>query len=69
VNQVPSADALIDEIISLLDSFLRAADALTGAINNRNAVAMCEAVERLGRARKQALGLVGLEPSLADLSG
>jgi hypothetical protein len=62
VNQVPSADALIDEIVSVLDSFLRATDAMTGAINNRNAVAMCEAVERLGRAREQALGLVGLEP-------
>jgi hypothetical protein len=62
VNQVPSADVVIDEIISVLGSFLEATDALTGAINNRNAVATCEAVERLGRARKQALGLVGHEP-------
>jgi hypothetical protein len=62
VNQVPSADAVIDEIISVLGSFLRATDALTGAINNTNAEAMCEALDRLGRAREQALGLVGLEP-------
>jgi hypothetical protein len=69
VNPVPSADAVIDEIISVLGSFLRATDALTGAINDRNAVATCEALERLGRAREQALGLVGLEPSLFDLFG
>jgi hypothetical protein len=62
VNQVRSAEALIDEIISVLGSFLTATDALTGAITNRNAVAMCEAVERLGRTRNRALGLVGLEP-------
>jgi hypothetical protein len=62
VSQVPCADAVIDEMISVLGSFLRATDALTGAVNSRNAVAMCEALERLGRAREQALGLVGIEP-------
>jgi hypothetical protein len=62
VNQVPSSDAVIDEFISVLGSFLSATDALTAAINNGNAVAMCEGLERLGRARKQALALVGLEP-------
>jgi hypothetical protein len=62
VNEVPSADVVIDAIISVLGSFLRASDALSGAINSRNAVAMCEALERLGRAREQALALVELEP-------
>ena len=61
MNQAESADAVTDEMISALGSFLRATDALTGAINSRNAVAMCDALERLGRAREQALALVGLE--------
>ena len=54
--------AVVDDIISVLGSFLRATDALTGAINSRNAVAMCDALERLGNAREQALALVGREP-------
>jgi hypothetical protein len=62
VNEVPSCDAVIDATISVVGSFLRATDALTGAIGSRNAVAICEALERLGRAREQALALVGLEP-------
>jgi hypothetical protein len=53
---------VIDEIVSVLGSFLRATDALTGAINNHNAEARCEALEGLARAREQALALVGLEP-------
>ena len=57
-----SGEALINEMIIVLGLFLRASDALTRAINSRNAVAMCDALERLGGARKQALGLVGLEP-------
>ena len=62
MNEVASADAVIDEIVRVLGSFLRATNALTGAIDNHNAEALCEALERLGRAREQALALVGLEP-------
>jgi hypothetical protein len=63
MSEAPSADALIDEMISVLGSFLRSTDALTGAINSRNAVAMCDALEGLSRARERALGLIGLEPA------
>lgn len=58
----PTEAAVIDEIIDVLGRFLRATDALTGAISSRNAVAMCDALERLGNAREQALALVGREP-------
>ena len=57
----PTEAVVVDDIISVLGSFLRATDALTGAINCRNAVAMCDALERLGNAREQALALVGRE--------
>ena len=53
---------VIDDIIATLANFLQATDALTGAINSRNAVALCDALERLGKARGQALALVGREP-------
>jgi hypothetical protein len=56
-----SAEELIGGIIATLGSFVSATDALTGAIITRNAVAMSDALQRLGRARRQALALVGVE--------
>ncbi|HEX6392712.1 MAG TPA: hypothetical protein VFZ97_04685 [Acidimicrobiales bacterium] len=55
-------EAVIDDVVSILGDFLRATDALTSAISDRNAVGMCDALDRLGRAREQALRLVGREP-------
>ncbi|HEX4865734.1 MAG TPA: hypothetical protein VFV02_16815 [Acidimicrobiales bacterium] len=57
-----SCELLIDDVISVLGSFLRATDELTGAINDRNGAGMCDALDRLGRARVRALALVGREP-------
>jgi hypothetical protein len=62
VNEVPSAETVIGEMIVVLGSFLRATDALTGAVNRCDAVAMCDALERLGQARREALALVDREP-------
>jgi hypothetical protein len=55
-------DPVLDEVISLLGSFLRATDALTRAINDRNGVGMCDALERLALARTSTLALVDAEP-------
>lgn len=59
----PPDEAVLDEVIALLDRFLRSTDALTSAINDRNATGMCDALERLGQAREHALMLVGREPA------
>lgn len=53
-----TGEALMDAIIDILGRFLRATDALNRAIDSSNAVAMCDALERLGAAREQALRLV-----------
>ncbi|HUE61476.1 MAG TPA: hypothetical protein VMO88_18045 [Acidimicrobiales bacterium] len=59
----PKDQTVIDDMITVLANFLRATDALTGAINGRDAVAMCDALEGLGKARERALALVGRQPA------
>ena len=59
----PKDQTVIDDMITVLANFLRATDALTGAINGRDAVAMCDALEGLGKARERALALVGHQPA------
>jgi hypothetical protein len=59
----PEDQTVIDDMITVLANFLRATDALTGAINGRNAAGMCDALEALGKARERALALVGRQPA------
>lgn len=59
-NIAPVAeDPVVDGVVAVLGSFLRASDALCRAVDSHDAVAMCDALVHLGVARKQALALVG----------
>ena len=63
MTTIPTDDeAVIDEVSAVLASFVRATDALTRAIRERDAAAMCDALEALARARTRTLGLFGREP-------
>lgn len=58
----PEDESVINEVSAVLAVFLRATDALTKAVDERNAAAMCDALEDLARARTRTLALVGREP-------
>ena len=59
---LPDGEAVIDEVVAVLGSFMNGTEALARAIQVGDGAAMCEAAEGLVLARGRALALVGREP-------